>query len=245
MKQVDEIKSDIKKFFIENYSVDVSEKIDKLDIVYTYSSDEFKGQKLAGFVDSEGKTVNISQEILTDEIKLNTVITHEMMHYIGIKPVNNSNAGMYCIEGLADSLAEECLEYSNKKFLGTPYYENARRLWNQIKVVDKEIIRNAVSKDNYDIMSNFDKRLKNVKCTFKKVPNISDNLENSINTVNQTNDEAEIFYLQLQSQDIVISYIKTFNPDKNQIKKIRENYLFEDYEEIVVKEKNGQYYLDY
>lgn len=244
LKKLKDLKAGMNQFFANKYKVDMSKKLDKLKKVYIYSSDDYNGQTLYGYVDNKENKVHLNEKALKDDVLLQSVFTHEVIHYLGIAPVKNTESGMYFIEGLADMLAEECLSFQNKKFQNSPYYEVSMNLWKQIKVVDTNIIKEALTKENYDIMSKFDERLKKIKPTFKKVKSISDTLENSIKTatqyVNSSIRNEEI--LTIQAQDIVISYIKTFKPSRKQINAIRKHYVLDNYENVEIK-KFGDKYL--
>ena len=243
LKKLKDLKAGMNQFFANKYKVDMSKKLDKLKKVYIYSSDDYNGQTLYGYVDNKENKVHLNEKALKDDVLLQSVFTHEVMHYLGIAPVKNTESGMYFIEGLADMLAEECLSFQNKKFQNSPYYEVSMNLWKQIKVVDTNIIKEALTKENYDIMSKFDERLKKIKPTFKKVKSISDTLENSIKTATQyVNSSNQENFLTIQAQDIVISYIKTFEPSRKQINAIRKHYVLDNYENIEIK-KIGDKYL--
>ena len=243
LKKLKDLKAGMNQFFANKYKVDMSKKLDKLKKVYIYSSDDYNGQTLYGYVDNKENKVHLNEKALKDDVLLQSVFTHEVMHYLGIAPVKNTESGMYFIEGLADMLAEECFSFQNKKFQNSPYYEVSMNLWKQIKVVDTNIIKEALTKENYDIMSKFDERLKKIKPTFKKVKSISDTLENSIKTATQyVNSSNQENFLTIQAQDIVISYIKTFEPSRKQINAIRKHYVLDNYENIEIK-KIGDKYL--
>lgn len=243
LKKLKDLKAGMNQFFANKYKVDMSKKLDKLKKVYIYSSDDYNGQTLYGYVDNKENKVHLNEKALKDDVLLQSVFTHEVIHYLGIAPVKNTESGMYFIEGLADMLAEECLSFQNKKFQNSPYYEVSMNLWKQIKVVDTNIIKEALTKENYDIMSKFDERLKKIKPTFKKVKSISDTLENSIKTATQyVNSSNQENFLTIQAQDIVINYIKTFEPSRKQINAIRKHYVLDNYENIEIK-KIGDKYL--
>ena len=57
-----------------------------------------------------------------------------------------------------------------------------------------------------------------------------------MNSSNQEN------FLTIQAQDIVISYIKTFEPSRKQINAIRKHYVLDNNENIEIK-KIGDKYL--
>lgn len=244
-KKVMSFKPGIAKFFKAKYDSDVSGKLDKLKKVYIFSSDKYKGQNLYGYIDNESDTIHLNKDILSSQLLLQSIFTHETMHYLGIRPAKNSkNEGEYFIEGMADALADDCMSYQKKKFHNSDYYAVAMNLCKQVNIVNPEIVKNAVTKDDYNIMSDFDVRLKNVKQSCRKISGISENLENCVRTMNQDVSEMDVFFLALQAQDIITSYLKTFNPEKEQIEKIRKFYVVENYEDIVLKKAaNGEYYV--
>lgn len=248
-EKINTLKSGIAEFFSEAYNVDVTSKLDKLKDVYIFSLDENPNTGiLYGYCDSELNTINLNDSILDDEVLFNSVFVHETMHYLGI--IHRTFNGQYFIEGIADALTYQCLEFLNKEFDATyTSYYTQRELALQIIAVDKELVVNAITQDDFEIMDRINEVLKDVPRTVFPCDNVAETLEILVNGLLYNNSSLESSELTTKislfiGQEIVASYCKEFKPSKKEISEIRKHYVVENFESrtVVVEGDNVRLY---
>lgn len=243
VQEINKIKKGMRKFFFKKYKIDVKDKLNKLEKVYVFSSNEYKGQSLGGYVDEEKNTVNLNEEFVKDENKWKTVFIHETIHYLGVRE-KGSNHTEYLIEGITDALAEDCCNYLKITFYATNFYQLQRMLAHQILIVDPQLVNETIKNGKCDMENRINDRLKDIDFSIIEVDNIAVNLESCISSLFQGTSQGSEEIIILQAQDIVSSYCKTFSPSKEKIEKIREYYVMNDYEKIKVVIQNNIIYLE-
>lgn len=234
LKVLEEEKINIRNFFVDNYGVDVQRKLQKLNKIFLYTQDEYKGEYLNGFVDSTTNTVYLHKRILEDEVLLRSVLLHEIMHYIGVVPFIETDECHYLVEGFADALALRIAFCNEEPYNASRSYEMQRKLADQILVVDKQIVVNFLTDNAFNIAEYINEVLKDVPQYIAEgaetVDDVAYQLENCITCIYNGLADDETYYLVcLEAEGIVIAYCKTFNPTEEQIKQIGQNYLEGDW----------------
>lgn len=244
-KKVEELKSNIIEFFNSEYNIDVTDSINNIENIYIFEQDLYKEQFLGGYIDSKD-IIYLNEEILDKGNMMESIIVHEIMHYLRFK--SKSTYGIYFIEGLTEAITHKCLDFVEKEFYFSNFYGLAHNLSMQILAVDKDIVKKVLTEDDFDIMQRINLHLKDVKQSIIKIDDIATNLECCITSIFYVNiygskyQESDLEAFILQAQDIVSSYCKTFNPTKKQIKEIRKYYIIQDYEKLkIVVEGNTTY----
>lgn len=238
LNSLEPIKDDISQFFQDKYGVDVSKKIDKLNKVYIYTAPSYKGETLSGYIEESAVYFNI--ETLSDDILKENVFIHETIHYLGFMSDENNDDYRYIMEGLTEALTKECIEYHGKKYLPNAY-ETQRALMEQILIVNPDLVVNAINFGSCQLDQIINSRLLGIRQSFKQEDDLAENLELCIITLSYGTAGNSEFFIALQAQDIVANYCKTFNPTKKQIKKIRSEYIVENFETIEVVEDGDNY----
>lgn len=226
-----EEKNIITKYFSEKYEVDVSTKINSLQKVYLYSQDEYNGETLQGYVSGEDNTVHLNESTLDNLVLVRSVIRHELMHYLGVKPIEDDSCHLL-VEGFADAIAQDIAEYEGVVHLRSLAYQMQYMLARQILVVDKDIVKKFLTEDNFDVKEYINGILADVPQTDDFVSDVAEHLETCISSYSYGLEGDEKVLVEVQAEYIVIAYCKTFVPSQEQIEEIRDYYLVDNIEEI-------------
>ncbi len=228
----------ITQFFMDLYNIDVSEKIQNMEVNFflTPIADEFT----AGYTPRGSKGINLNVVLLEDanySIFLTSTYIHEMMHYLGVTSKTSSAID----EGMADFLASKFTTYAGITYLPTDSYEYYRMVANQMCAVNEnEIVSGYIGNSNFDITAHITEILKDVPQVFYHVDNIGGVFSDLVGNIGKSFDDNG-YYLAIISQDILSAYCRTFNPTKEQIEIIRQNYFVEDVEKMTIKETDEGY----
>ena len=229
LQELQQIMNGMKKFFAEEYDVDISTKIDELPTIRTFTMEAKDGIILDGYYEPSLNQLALRKEVLNDKVARNAVFVHEMLHYLGF---SQQNCGIF-LEGLTDALSVKCQEYLGLEVYQSNAYDLSRKLGFQILEVDKELVKKAFTEPDFDIYSRINERLANVKQPITQIDakDIAPNLDWCVSCI-FFSPYQDTTSLQFQAQEIVACYLKTFEPTEAQIEVIRQNYIVADYEEI-------------
>lgn len=237
VQKVERLKKGIMNFFEERYDVDTSAKLEKLDQIMIYSADEYKGNILNGY--AENNTIYLNKNILGNEDIFNCVVIHETIHTLGFVG-DDDNSDMYIIEGFTEALTIECLEYMKKTGESSSVYRTFAQLASQILVVDKDIVKETLEQGRCNIKNKINNSLKDCKVLYLNDENVNfaETMECCFSTIVLGYATYETLpFLEFQAQEIVACYCKTFQPSKSEIKKIRRNYIIEDFEDVLIEQE--------
>lgn len=232
-KTVKKLKNGIIKFFAENYSIDVSEKLNK-QIVKVFKTDININSTTMGYVDSNNPNIlNLNELILTEEYSylFNNTYVHESLHQLGIKNVEEK----MLMEGITDAFTDLILCYLGEKSFPTPNYYEARQLAYQIIKVDKEFPKLYFENENFSLSKRITEKLKDVKRTNLECKTPGKNLIGLLSILYSNNlgvlqCNTDPYWYAHDAQAIVYAYCKECNPDQKSIDYIRAHYLVADFE---------------
>ena len=162
IKQCNEI---IVKFFLDNYAIDVTEKLNQLQPHYVSYPDEvsdfvggsyysdipefsskifFNKNIIDNFIAdvSNGEDMSIYNDSVLSFRLMRTIYIHETMHYLGF---SSENVFDYFTEAMAESLNEKVQAYSGINYENITGYAGIKDTASQIIDVDKEIVTNVLT----------------------------------------------------------------------------------------------------
>jgi hypothetical protein len=245
LSTISKLKAGIKKYFIDNYGIDLSEKLakQKLKVFSTLTADN--GSTTMGYVDTENRNIlNLNGVLFSNEYSylLENTFTHETLHQMGII---NQNDGILT-EGMTDAFTDLVLCSMGRESVTTPYYFDARTLCYQLIAVDKELPHLYFETKGFSLIKRITEKLEGIPQTLEPSKNIGQKLKDitavlytyELGTVASGNDPV---YYAYDAQDIVRSYLQTFNPSEEQISYIRHHYLVPDYESYQFKQSANGY----
>lgn len=163
----------IKDFFLEVYSIDVSGKLDKLQVKKSEYPDtiaesvggSYASQTLyinAALLDgflldvSEVKEPSISDNKTFSFKMLRNVYIHETIHYLGFS--NEPQFGCFT-EAITESLTEKVTEYGGIKYENLTGYGGIKDLATQIIDADDSLVRSVLTDNDYLISEHFNEVL--------------------------------------------------------------------------------------
>ena len=228
----------IGQFFEEVYNIDVSEKLQNMEVNYFVApmEEEFT----AGYTPRGSKGIGLNVILFENanySIFLTSTYVHEVMHYLGVTSVVDSAID----EGMADILASKFAAFASITYFPTEAYEYYRMVANQLCAVNEmEIVSGYIEDPNFDISEHISERLKDVPQVFYQVDNIGEVFSDLVGNLGKSFDDTG-YYLAIISQDILSAYCRTFTPTDEQIGIIRQNYFVEDVENMTIIETDEGY----
>ena len=229
------VKEEIQAYFIDNYDLDCSKKLDKLKKIYVFSGGDFAENEqyyISAFV-NEINEVRINNTLLEDTELLECNLVHEVLHYLGIK----DEKLYYISEGLTDALAADVMDYVGKDYIASDYYLLPMLLSEQILTVYTDFVKEMIEKDNFSLSDFFNNQFEGVEQVYGHVEDLALELEACIGMFIEDQyeytDEVPILFMQAQILNIVLC--RTFTPTKFEIEKVREQYIYEEAELLFVE----------
>ena len=210
-------------YFNQTYSVDVSEKLETLQVMqstypgeianevggsYITSVPELKNKIFINHVildEFVSKTKSSERSVYTEghfAIKmLRTIYIHEVIHYLGF---NGETIFDHFIEGITESLTQQVIEFNGITYEDVTGYGKMKELATQIIMVDSEIVLGVFEDSNFSIGKHFDEVLGD---------GFAKQLDDLTYSVQKENGEEECFFAQY----IVNEYVKCFTESIPQI----------------------------
>ena len=241
-KKIDELREGMISYFLEEYKIDISEKLEKQEVAIYTSTGSSEG--VMGYVDIDNPNVlNLNQKLLKEYSELfETTYVHESLHQIGF----HAKKPQYIDEGITDALTDMIFCFMGKEPVLTEYYSDSRCLAYQLLAADPEIVSCYLENDNFEIIERVNQKLKNVPQTLRKVDSLGKRLEDVLSVLYSIKHGAiypiDEYCFALEAQEIVKAYCQECNPDDDVIDYIREHYIVLDYEDISISQNfDGRY----
>ena len=244
-RTIKKLQEGIISYFSENYDIDLTEKISKQE-VKIFSSNLDSGITM-GYVDPEHQNIlNLNEILFTKEyyhLFENTYV-HETLHQLGIINTNE----LLLTEGITDAYTDLIMCYLGKESYPTEYYFEARTLAYQIIAVDKDLPHLYFETDDFSLADRISEKLCLVPQNFVKRDTLGKTLYELLSILFSNNvgvlvSENPPYVYAYDSQEIVRSYCQTFNPSEETIDYIRNHYLLEDFESLIIIQKDSGYYI--
>lgn len=244
--RIQELKEGITTFLLQNYQVDVSEKLAEQEIKIFEATGMWE-YTLMGYVDSENpKVIKLNKVLLGASPNFfDSIYIHETLHQLGIRSTEYSQLD----EGIADALMDMiCYSMGITPVLSDDYWA-CRTVAYQILAADPEIVSCYLKGEGFNILDRVDEKLDSVTQPYVKVKDVSQMLEDTLQILNgiltgQLNvSEEEMYEVAFLAQEIVRAYCQECEPDKETIAYIRQHYMLEDYESIVISNEEGDYVI--
>ena len=242
-KKIDELREGMISYFLEEYKIDISEKLEKQEVaIYTATG---SSEGVMGSVDLDNPNVlNLNQKLLKEYSEVfETTYVHESLHQIGF----HAKKPQYIDEGITDALTDMIFCFMGKSPVLTEYYSDSRCFAYQLLAADPEIVSCYLENDNFEIIDRINQKLKDVPQTLMQVDSLGKRLEGMqtalYNIKLGVTYPIEAYYFALEAQEIVKAYCQECNPDDATIDYIRGHYLVEDYEDISISHNSDGSYI--
>lgn len=221
---LDEEKENLKKFFKEEYRVNVKKALNKIDKIYAYDT---KSDLITGFSDENKIIISryILSDILNDDIMIRSIIRRELIHCLGVESTDNEYTLL--VEGFAEELAIQASKYAGVEYVENEAYYIQIKVARQILIADKKIVKKFLSKE-FKLENYINDTLKDASQKYNTSSNVARLLSNCINKYYYlSNRYEEVNILPLQIQYIVFAYCNTFELDEEEVKAIEANSIID------------------
>ena len=154
---VQEARDILIKYFQEEYEIDISEKVNEVEVYTSSNVPVF----LYGFYDGTGKVFMNKDDINKEYEFIMYLVLHEMVHAVGVD-FYNDKSGMKSnalYEGLAEALTKRIIETSGYVYDGTSAYSELRVYGEKILEADSRLIPELAEGKETDIATRIDKKL--------------------------------------------------------------------------------------
>lgn len=246
---VKDLKVKLNKYFLDTYSIDISDKLNNQQIKFFKDTTESSNPKTwtgGYFIPTESNTIYLNNLLVHDKrSEFTSIYIYETMYNIGF----HSGKNLFALDtGFADNEAKNFCKYAKLEYSSVSNNYFVKKLAEQMKIANPDLIKNYISDSNFSISDEINSRLSDVKMPFIKINDPGNKIQSYITAflspeLYKKNDCSP--WLSFQAQEIVTNYCKQFKLTDSQISKIRENYAVDEYEKIQVYKENNKYMLKY
>lgn len=242
-EEIAQVKIGLSEFLKQMYSVDVSEKIDKIETNFFVSD-----SSVLGYQEYGTNTVCINEKVFEDNRFVSTW-THEALHMLGLKDDGSNMSTRALYDVLVESVNIQAMNWMNEQYFETSY-TFCTKAGTQIILADPEIVVNSLTQEDYDILEHINNVLKDVQYPLCEIPEETTIAEQYgaylMNIIDYTD-----FYMSEYGilvdfvvQEITTAYCREFKLSDELKVELEKNWLFEEYDQVVLKAENDCYYFE-
>ena len=217
----------INSFFLNNYNIDVAEKMSQMDIAPFEAETNITGYTIPG----ESK-IHLNSSLLgngEEKEFLEETFLHESMHYL------RGAEGSSLEEGLAEYMAQKCAEYIGIEYTPSEEYAAHCRIVETLFTANPDLEKELFSSPDFTLEEEVTSKTCDFPQIYQSVEDCGQFLNVSADFLNLSHQEMdEEMLLNFTVQEILTAYAKSFEPSEEQISKIRNLYFVDNFEELAL-----------